>query len=118
MALLQHDIQLIQEVCQLLDKRFEMQIPISDLVAKFNISESTLMRNFKEIHHQTIYQYRLQKCMLYAKQKIENGSTVKEIVKELGYKTHSSFSRAFKKIFFEAPSKTVVDYIPKLQQKN
>src|SRR6186713_2318240 len=115
MALLQHDIQLIQDVCQLLDNKFEKQILISDLVAKFNISESTLMKKFKVVHNKTIYQYRLEKCMLYAKRKIENGVTVKAIIKELGYKTHSSFTRAYKKIFSVVPSNAVQDYITERQ---
>ena len=111
MTLSQHEFQIIKEVRQMIDENVKNRIPIADLAASHNISESALAKGFKTVYHKTIYKYRLEKCMEYAKQLIENGTPVKVLVIELGYKNNSSFSRAFKKVFFQVPSKYLPDYV-------
>lgn len=77
---------------------------IEDLCRKYVISETKLTRGFKQQFGVTIYQYRLEKCMEYAKDAFRQGATVNELAMLFDYSSAGSFSRAFRKVYPRPPS--------------
>ena len=106
MSFTPQEVKIIHEVFQRIDLNYKIHIPITTLISKHNISESTLCRGFKVMYQTTIYRYRMDKCMRYAKDQIALGMQIKIIQQELGYKTTGDFARAYKKFFGYVPSST------------
>lgn len=76
---------------------------ISDLALHFNISERTLVREFKNITGTTIRQYIITLRMGRALQLLKEGNKpIKDIAAATGYSDVYSFSKAFKK-FYDYP---------------
>jgi len=105
MNLSQYEIQVIQKIHQHITANFKNHILIVDLVKQYHLSETTITKGFKALYNQTIYKYRLQKCMEYAKSQIEQGVQIKNVQHELHYKSTGSFARAYKKIYGTPPTK-------------
>jgi AraC-like DNA-binding protein len=78
---------------------------IEFLTKKFNISESKLKYDFKQIFGVSVYQYFNKHQMLLAKQLLQKKNTqVKEIAYNFGYESPSKFTEAFKKHVGKLPS--------------
>ncbi len=105
MQLSRHDREIIARVYHFINCNFRDHITITTFTRQYNIAKTTLTEGFKMIYGYTMYQYRLIISMEYAKSKIESGTRIKDVQKELGYKTSGSFARAYKKIFGGQPSK-------------
>ncbi|PTT04262.1 hypothetical protein DBR11_00065 [Pedobacter sp. HMWF019] len=107
MNLSPHEIEIIRNICQDITANFKNHILIVELVRRYHLSETTITKGFKAQYGYTIYRYRLQKCMEYAKRQIESGVQIKNIQHELHYKTTGSFARAYRKIYGQSPKKKV-----------
>lgn len=71
---------------------------IGFLAKKFNVSETRLKSEFRQLFGKPIYQYFQEKQMLLAKEVLsENQLLIKEISYKLGYENTSKFAAAFKK---------------------
>ncbi|MBV7529897.1 AraC family transcriptional regulator [Chitinophaga sp. sic0106] len=78
---------------------------IPHLAREFNISETKLKTEFKQLFGKPVYQYFQEKQMLAAKEILtENQLLIKEISYRLGYENTSKFSAAFKKHHGYLPS--------------
>jgi AraC-like DNA-binding protein len=100
----EQELNIISEIYIQLNINFKTRTPISILIAKHNISESTATKGFKFIYKITIHQYRLELAMNYAKVMFSEGHQIKFIKSELGYSYNSSFVKAFKKVHGHIPS--------------
>jgi AraC-like DNA-binding protein len=80
---------------------------IRAIAQRYGIPRTTLNYYFKQQYGITIYQYRLQIAMNYARGKILSGEKIKNLQQQLGYETSGSFARAYKKIHAETPSDTL-----------
>jgi AraC-like DNA-binding protein len=107
MSLSEHEKQIIEKVHNFISNNYKKHILIAHLVRDYGISESTLTKGFKFLYNKTIYRFRLEKSMQYAKSQREEGVQIKNIKKELGYKTTGSFARAYRKIYGGAPTKSL-----------
>ena len=107
MSLLEHEIEIIIEIHQYISHNFKPRIMLADYAARYNISETTLASGYKFLYKKSIYRYRLEKLMEYAKSLLEQGHKIKAVSKELGYRSPESFSRAFKKVFMMPPAKVI-----------
>lgn len=94
----------ITKVYHFINANFWTHFPIRYFVSAYKIDESTLTRGFKHLYQYTIYKYRLVISMEYAHAYIQAGAQIKNLQKELGYKTTGSFARAYKKIFGQQPN--------------
>src|SRR5690606_27966997 len=78
---------------------------IDFLAKKFNLSESKLKTEFKNLYGKPVFRYFQEKQMYLAKELIhENQMLIKEISYKFGYENTSKFSAAFKKHHGNLPS--------------
>lgn len=105
LTLTQYNTRVILQICHKINDNFKKQISMADLVEEFKLSESVLTKRFKFVYKQTIYQYRVQRVMQYAAERMGHGASPKYLTKELGYSNYRSFARAFKSVFGGLPKK-------------
>ena len=80
------------------------KLSIAQLAEKFNISERSLFRQFKEELQMTIFQFIKQHRLLKALHLLENKDLqIAQIVYEIGYDSVSNFSNLFKEYFGISP---------------
>jgi AraC-like DNA-binding protein len=77
---------------------------LSELCKRYHIREHRLNRGFKLFFDYTPYQYRLYLCMDEARNELANGMKISELSVRYGYGSIGSFTRAFKKVYPNAPS--------------
>lgn len=78
---------------------------ITFLSQKFNISETKLKNEFKQLFGKPVYQYFKERQMQLAKEMLsENQLIIKEVSNKLGYENTGKFSAAFKKQHGMLPS--------------
>lgn len=78
-------------------------ITIEDLSSRFFLSRYYLMHTFKEQTGYTIGNYITTKRLLLARQLLAKNMPITEVCYSCGFKNYSTFSRAYKKSFGEAP---------------
>jgi AraC family transcriptional activator of pyochelin receptor len=80
-------------------------ITIQELAAAVALNRNKLQYGFRKKYGLSIYEYRLQMRMQLAASLLKNtDKSIKEIARLTGYKTISSFSVAFKRVFKMAPT--------------
>lgn len=101
---------IIKDVEKYLGNYYGDELPsIAELANQFNISTSTLKRQFKLIYHKNIYSYYLEQKMTLGLSMLEdNKASVSEIAYSLGYQKVNSFSKIFKKRFGILPSQVQI----------
>lgn len=90
-------------VLNYLSEHLTEDISIDKLSARFFLSRSYLMHTFKDQTGYTIGNYLSTKRLLLAKDLISEGMPITEVCYACGFKNYSTFSRAYKKSFGEAP---------------
>lgn len=95
--------QTILAVLDYLNSHLTEDLNIDLLAEHFFLSRYYLMHAFKEETGYTIGNYVSTKRLLLAKELILSGKPITEVCYECGYKNYSTFSRAYKKRFGEAP---------------
>lgn len=86
-----------------LNEHLTEDISIEDISSRFFLSRSYLMHTFKDQTGYTIGGYISSKRLLLARELIANGTPITEVCYACGFKNYSTFSRAYKKSFGEAP---------------
>jgi AraC-like DNA-binding protein len=97
---------IISEVEKSLSRYYSEELPNICILAKeFNISSSTLKRQFRLIFKKNIYSYYLEQKMAIGMAMLEEkNASVSEIAYRLGYQKINSFSKIFKKHYGILPS--------------
>ena len=104
-SLKKEDVDKMYAVKELLDMNFRKIDTLEDLARKVGTNEYTLKKGFKEIFGISVFQYwkglRLDtaKSML-----LDEGLSIQEVSRKIGYKNPQHFSAAFKKQFGIVPS--------------
>lgn len=93
----------VLSILNYLNEHLTEDLNIETISSKFYLSRYYLMHTFKEQTGYTIGSYISTKRLLLAKEKIANGETITSVCYECGFKNYSTFSRAYKKCFGEAP---------------
>lgn len=96
----------IVELIHYINQHLAEEIRMDDLSEKFYLSKYHMMRQFKAETGYTIGNYISQKRLLMARELLKQGESVTRVYLDVGFKEHSSFSRAYKQLFGELPSKT------------
>ena len=94
-------------VLNYLGEHLTEDISIDTLSAHFFLSRSYLMHTLKEQTGYTIGNYLSTKRLLLAKDLIAEGAPITEVCYACGFKNYSTFSRAYKKSFGEAPRESL-----------
>jgi len=104
------------ELLQYIDRNIEQPLPLSSLIKKARMSQSTLNRIFRQALNCSPIEYILKKRVIYASALMrEKHLSVSEAAMESGFNDSNYFSRQFKKIMGIAPSfyrKTLVKRHP------
>lgn len=82
------------------------KITIAEIAKKLNVSVSTLTQTFKKDMNISVYQYILQKKLILARQKIQDGESATTAAMNCGFNDYSSFYKQYKKMFEVSPSET------------
>lgn len=94
----------IVSILQYLNLHLAEQLSIDDLAARFYISKFHMMRRFRQETGYTIHSYMAEKRLLQARQLLREGKGVTEVCEQVGYQDYSTFARAYRRMFGNAPS--------------
>lgn len=94
----------IQSILTYIDQHLTENLEIDTIAEAFYISRYHLMRSFKEQVGEGLHSYINRKRLLYARELISQGATVTDACFQCGFKTYSSFSRAYGKLFGCTPT--------------
>ena len=94
----------VVEWMQYLDRHLSEDLDMDALAERFFISKFHMMRLFKAQTGFTIHTYLLQRRLLAARQLIERGMLATEACYRCGFRSYSSFTRAYNKHFGTTPT--------------
>lgn len=98
------DINRILEIAEYIDENLDEHVPISRLSGLFGMNKDKLQGLFKSVFGYTVADFARNKRMTRAYELIEEGHTVSEVGRGVGYTNLSHFSRAFRSIYGYNPS--------------
>lgn len=100
--------QKIVEIIRYLNGHLTEDVSIDGLAARFYLSKYHMMRQFRAETGYTIGGYINQKRLLRARELLKQGESVTAAYLDSGFREHSTFVRAYKRMFGENPSKTKI----------
>lgn len=93
----------IISIMNYLNEHLTEDVTIDELAEHFYLSRSYLMHTFKEQTGYTIGSYLSTKRLLLARELLASGSPITDVCYSCGFRSYSTFSRAYKKSFGESP---------------
>lgn len=97
--------QKVVDIMHYMNEHYKEPLDIDTLATTFYISKFHMMRQFKAETGYTMNNYLCYKRLLRAREMIALGKPITEACFECGFQNYSTFSRAYKREFGEAPSK-------------
>lgn len=94
----------VLEIMDYLDRNLSEDIDIDRLAERFFISKFYMMRLFQKETGTTVYGYLTQKRLLRARELIGSGMRATESCYASGFRSYSSFTRAYSKYFGTTPT--------------
>lgn len=94
----------VLEMMRYIDKHLTEELNISQLAEQFYLSQYHMMHLFKKETGQSVYEYIVFKRILYAKELISKGVSATESCYNSGFKSYSSFTRAYAKYLGSTPT--------------
>ena len=94
----------VLEIMAYLDENLSEEIDIDLLAERFFISKYYMMRLFQKETGTTIYSYLIQKRLLKARELMNGGMRAMESCYACGFRSYSSFTRAYSKFFGTTPT--------------
>lgn len=94
----------IRNIMRYLDTHLSEEISIGALAEQFYVSKYHMMRQFQEETGQTIYDYLTERRLLRARDFIRQGYSATESCFNSGFRSYSSFTRAYAKRFGTTPT--------------
>lgn len=94
----------IRNIMRYLDTHLSEDISIGALAEQFYVSKYHMMRQFQEETGQTIYDYLTERRLLHARDFIRQGCSATESCFNSGFRSYSSFTRAYAKRFGTTPT--------------
>lgn len=94
----------VVEWMRYLDRHYSEDLNMDELAERFFISKFHMMRLFREGTGFTIHTYLQQRRLLGARQLIERGMLATEACYRCGFRSYSSFTRAYSKHFGTTPT--------------
>ena len=94
----------VQEIMEYLDRNLAEEVDIDRLAERFFISKYYMMRLFHKQTGMTIYTYLTQRRLMRARELISGGMRATESCYASGFRSYSSFTRAYSKYFGTTPT--------------
>ena len=94
----------VLEIRRYIDEHIEEDISIDELADRFYVSKYHMMRQFREQTGQSIYNYLTERRLLKARELISGGMRATESCFRSGFRSYSSFTRAYGKRFGVTPT--------------
>lgn len=94
----------IRRMMRYLDTHLNEEISMDTLAEQFYVSKYHMMRQFQEETGQTIYDYLTERRLLHARDFIRQGYSATESCFQSGFRSYSSFTRAYAKRFGTTPT--------------
>jgi len=108
------EIDKIHKAKKFILKNLSESITIPIIASNIGTNQCYLKRGFKEVYHQTIFEFIQENRMVKAKYLLQRDNPViTEIAHQVGYSSLSSFSQAYKHYFGVSPSEHVKNLFPK-----
>ncbi len=95
--------QKIIEMIQYINLHLTEEMNIDTLAERFHLSKYYMMRQFKKETDYTLGNYIMNKRLLFARELIQKGEVLTQVCFTCGFKEYSTFYRAYKKLFKNAP---------------
>ncbi len=92
------------DIIKYIEEHITDDISIDMLAEHFFVSKYHMMRTFKEDLDQSILNYIIERRLLFAKSLISQGISATESCYQAGFKSYSSFTRAYSKRFGTTPT--------------
>ena len=97
---------LIARVIKIIDENIRLPLSLDKLAKELFVSKSTLCHRFSSYMHITPGRYITTKKMQLAEELLQNGMSVKEVCRELGYDNYTTFYYNYKQIMGCPPALT------------
>ena len=94
----------VQALMAYLDAHLSEDLDIETLAESFYVSKFHMMRQFRQETGMTIYSYLSQRRLLHAKNLMEKGAKATEACYRSGFRSYSSFTRAYSKYLGTTPT--------------
>lgn len=94
----------ILEIMAYLEAHLEEDVDIDRVAETFFVSKYHMMRQFRKETGYTVYDYLLQRRLLYARELIAGGMRATEACYRSGFGSYSSFTRSYAKHFGSTPT--------------
>lgn len=94
----------IREMMHYLETHLNDEISMDDLAERFYISKYHMMRTFQQETGQTVYTYLTERRLLHARELIRRGDSATDACFQSGFRSYSSFTRAYAKRFGTTPT--------------
>lgn len=94
----------VEQLLKYINRHLTADLSIDSLAEKFYFSKYHMMRKFKSETGYTIHNYVISKRLLYARSLITEGTPVMKASQMSGFQDYTTFVRAYKKQFGQAPS--------------
>lgn len=95
--------ELLDDVVAYLETHLHEKITLTDIAARFFVSESTIGQTFRKKMHVSFYHYVTQRRLIAAKSMILEEPNLDILSEKVGFTDYSTFYRAFKKEFGISP---------------
>lgn len=92
------------EIMRYLDRHLTEDVNIDHLAEQFYVSKFYMMRSFRKETGSTIYTYLTQKRLMLAREQMEAGLSATEACYACGFRSYSSFTRAYGKYYGTTPT--------------
>lgn len=93
------------DILDFMNENYMYDLSIEDIASFTGRSPATFKRDFKKISHLSPQKWMMQKRLIEANRRMQGGETVSNIYLEVGFKSLSHFSQAYKKHFGHSPTK-------------
>lgn len=94
----------VLEIRRYIDAHLEEDITIDELAERFFVSKYHMMRQFREQTGQSVYSYLTERRLRRARELINSGMRATESCFRAGFRSYSSFTRAYGKRFGVTPT--------------
>ena len=95
--------ELLDRVLAYVETHLAEKITLGEIARQFYVSESTISHQFRQKMGLSLYRYITQRRLIAAKTHIQNGATLEQVSRDVGFADYSTFYRAFKQEFGISP---------------
>ena len=92
------------EMMKYIDKHLSEDLSIEQIAERFYLSKYHMMRLFKQETGQSMYEYLIFRRLLKSRELIDQGQSATESCYNSGFRSYSSFTRAYAKYFGSTPT--------------